>query len=153
MQDITFDYGAGDTAVQLSAEVPVYHCANCDIQILNYRAEEIKHNTLCEHFGVLNPSSIVQLRKSYGMSRAEFARILGVGEASLNRWEKGINIQNYANDRYLRLLQDPDTMARLKKLVVEQSDSMKKQATRFACLALSSALVDRQRKFQLRRSA
>lgn len=152
IQHIEFEYGSGDSAVQLNAEVPIYYCAICDIHILDYKAEEIKHNTLCAHFGVLNPTDIVQLRKSYGMSRAEFARILGVGEASLNRWEKGINIQNYANDRYLRLLQDPNTMVRLKKLVAGRSTNTTTQTPEFRCLSLNSAVIDRQREFQLRRS-
>lgn len=152
IQHIEFEYGSGDSAVLLNAEVPIYYCAICDIHILDYKAEEIKHNTLCAHFGVLNPSDIVQLRKSYGMSRAEFARILGVGEASLNRWEKGINIQNYANDRYLRLLQDPNTMVRLKKLVAGQTSNTGTQTPAFRCLSLNSAVMDRQREFQLRLS-
>lgn len=152
IQCIEYEYGSGDSEVQLNVEVPVYHCASCDIHTLDYRAEEIKHNALCEHFGVLNPSEIVHLRNYYGMSQSEFARILGIDEASLNRWEKGINIQDYASDRYLRLLQDPNSMARLKKLVAGQLNQTRAQMTEFRFFSLKSALIDRQPEFQLDQS-
>ena len=46
------------------------------------------------------------------MSRADFSRLTGLGEATLNRWENGILIQNAANDRYLRLLKDANNVPR-----------------------------------------
>ena len=50
------------------------------------------------------------------MSRAAFAQVSGLGEASLNRWENGLAIQNHANDRYLRLLAHPEIMSRLRSI-------------------------------------
>ena len=41
------------------------------------------------------------------LSRAELARITGLGESSIARWETRDIIQNVGNDRYLRLLRDP----------------------------------------------
>lgn len=52
------------------------------------------------------------------MTRAQFSEVTGLGEASLNRWENGINIQTHANDRYLRLLATPNAMRELQRLVV-----------------------------------
>ena len=47
------------------------------------------------------------------MSRAAFARVTDLGEATLARWERGEVIQNVSNDSYLRLLMDADIMRRL----------------------------------------
>lgn len=53
---------------------------------------------------MLSPAEISGLRKGLGMSRAAFAELTDLGEATLGRWESGAVIQNRANDRYLRLL-------------------------------------------------
>ena len=50
------------------------------------------------------------------MSRAAFAKVTGLGEATLNRWENGLLIQNRANDRYLRLLASPGNVQALKRM-------------------------------------
>jgi hypothetical protein len=51
------------------------------------------------------------------LSRAEFARLTKLGEATLVRWEKGSLIQNPANDQYLRLLGFEDNIRRLRNWV------------------------------------
>lgn len=50
------------------------------------------------------------------MSRAEFARVTGFGEATLARWERGEVIQNTSNDSFLRMLMDRDAMKRLSRM-------------------------------------
>ena len=60
----------------------------------------------------------MNIRKKHGLSRAAFAKITGLGEASLGRWEKGINIQNLGNDRYIRLLEDPRVMQQLREVAM-----------------------------------
>ena len=37
-----------------------------------------------------------------------------LGIATVSRWERGVLIQNEANDRFLRLLQFPDNVDRLR---------------------------------------
>ena len=97
---------------------------SCEVTFLDDEAERLKHDAVCQHFGVLTPTEIRRIRESYGMTRAAFARVTGLGEATLNRWETGIMIQTLANDRYLRLLASPATMQRLKSFgSAEQSSS------------------------------
>ena len=109
-----FSYGSGESAVDLTVTLPVRRCSSCDFEFLDDEAERLKHDAVCQHFGVLTPAEIRRIRESYGMTRAAFARVTGLGEATLNRWENGIMIQTLANDRYLRLLASPATMQRLK---------------------------------------
>ena len=58
----------------------------------------------------ITPQSIVKLRKSYGLSQQAFARLLGIGEATLNRYEKGA-VPSKANANLLRAATIPEFMA------------------------------------------
>ena len=120
----TFVYGSGESAVDLTVDLPVRRCVSCEVTFLDDEAERLKHDAVCQHFGVLTPTEIRRIRESYGMTRAAFAQVTKLGEATLNRWENGIMIQTLANDRYLRLLASPATMQRLKSFgSAEQSSS------------------------------
>ena len=81
--------------------------ASCDFQYLDQEAERLKHEAVCQHFGVLSPGEIRRIRESYRMTRAEFAEVTGLGEASLDRWEDGLTIQTQGNDRHIRLVARP----------------------------------------------
>ncbi|KKL05358.1 hypothetical protein LCGC14_2606830 [marine sediment metagenome] len=110
-----FIYGEGDKAVQLSAEVPIHRCAECGFEFLTHEAETAQHEAVCRHLGVMTPREIIAIRERYGMSRSEFARLTRLGESTLSRWERGILIQNAANDRYLHLLSYPGNLDRLRE--------------------------------------
>ena len=118
-----FIYGAGEDAVELTAEFPVHTCPECGVSYTGEVAEIAQHEVVCRHLGVLAPAKIRRLRKRHGPTRAAFARLTGFGEASLARWERGEVIQNTSSDRYLRLLMDGATMGRLRALVMSTSPS------------------------------
>jgi DNA-binding transcriptional regulator YiaG len=110
----SFQYGKPGEAVELVAKVPVHVCRACEFEFTGEEAEEARHEAVCRHLGVLSPRQIVGLRKSYGMSRAEFAELSRVGTASLARWEAAILIQNPANDQLLYLLHYKENVDRLR---------------------------------------
>lgn len=152
----SFYYGSGESAVELTVTVPVRRCNACDLEYLDEVAERLKHEAVCEHFGVLPPREIRRVRAHYRMTRARFAQVTGLGEASLNRWENGINIQTLANDRYLRLLERPENMSHLEALAA--SDSLSPSLSvpvekRFRVLDLTHAKREEGRSFQLRKAA
>lgn len=64
-----FPYGEGTEAVELEVLVPVRTCSECGFEYLDDSAEEIRHEAVCRHLGVLTPHEIQQLRKAYGFSR------------------------------------------------------------------------------------
>ena len=137
LQNYEFVYGVGESAVRLSVKVPVYSCPECGFNCIVGQVEEIKWNALCQHFGILNPAEIRKIREKYRMSRSAFSKLTGIGEASLCRWEKGLNIQNVAHDRYLRILNNPTTFKRLKQIVktIEARDQLPpKNEDVFRCL-------------------
>ena len=148
----TFTYGLGDDAADLTVEIPVRTCASCGFEFLEHEAETLKHEAVCAHLGVLSPKEIRGIRAMHRMSRAEFSRVTGLGEATLNRWENAILIQNTANDRYLRLVASPENMRRLKRLDSSAARSAFSGAGRFH-VEPSEALRQNQAGFSLRKVA
>jgi putative zinc finger/helix-turn-helix YgiT family protein len=109
-----FTYGRGADAVQIQAELPFRVCRHCGFEYLDKVGQEAQHDAVCRHLGVMAPSQIRALRAYHNLSRAEFAELTGLGDATIARWERGDLVQNVANDRYLRLLGDENNIARLR---------------------------------------
>ena len=64
--------------------------------------------------GLLAPDEIVALRGKYGLSQAELERLIGAGEKTVVRWERGTVAQNKTADTLLRVLADhPVVVAQL----------------------------------------
>lgn len=112
-----FSYGRGRSAADITVDLPVRHCGACGFEFLDAEGERLKHEAVCWHLGVLTPREVGEIRSRHGMTRAAFAAITGLGEASLGRWETGAGIQSHANDRYLRLLAQPDGVSRLSSVL------------------------------------
>lgn len=100
----TFAYGTGQSAAELSVQLPVRSCPSCNIEFLDQVGQRLMHNAVCRHLGVLTPEEVAAIRVHHKMTRAQFATVTGLGKATLARWESGAVIQNRANDRFLRLL-------------------------------------------------
>jgi DNA-binding transcriptional regulator YiaG len=62
----------------------------------------------------MTPREVVAIRTRLGMTRAALSDLTRLGEASLARWEKGLLIQNAANDQLLYLLRFPENVKRLR---------------------------------------
>ena len=116
LHEATFRYGDGDTAVDIAVVLPVRRCRSCEFEFLDFEAERIKHEALCRHLGVLTPQEIRAIRERHGLSRAAFARLTGLGAATVARWETATLIQTIGNDRYLRLLASPEGMSVLRTI-------------------------------------
>ena len=112
----TFRYGSGKSAADLTVDLPVRRCGACGFEFLDRECERIKLEAICEHLGVLSPSGIRRIRERYRMNQAEFARVTGLGTATLTRWESGSMNHTLANDRYIRLLESPEVMRQLRNL-------------------------------------
>jgi DNA-binding transcriptional regulator YiaG len=128
-----FPYGTGEAPVQLKAAVPVRTCRHCGFQFTDHRAESARHEAVCRHLGVMTPGEVEGVRTRLGMTRAAFAELTRLGEASLARWEKGLLVQNPANDQLLYLLQFPENVKRLRsRLAARDSPSRPHRGERVA---------------------
>lgn len=66
--------------------------------------------------GLLAPEEIVELRRKYGLTQAQLERLIGAGEKTVVRWERGTVSQNKTADTLLRVLRDfPDVVTHLVK--------------------------------------
>jgi putative zinc finger/helix-turn-helix YgiT family protein len=57
-------------------------------------------------YGLLTAEEIRSLRERFGVTQAELARLLRLGQNTLSRWEAGRNVQTAAMDVLLRVLRD-----------------------------------------------
>src|SRR5262245_57598685 len=96
----TFPYGESPRTIDLVVTVPVRVCQECNFEFTDGEAEEVRHEAVCRHLGVMPPRDVRRLRESYSLSRANFAALSKIGEASLARWETGQLIQNAALDQF-----------------------------------------------------
>lgn len=115
-----FEYGNAEPGVFLSAIVDVYRCNECSIEYTDSKADDLRHEAVCNYLGRLTPKEILRIREGMKMSQKEFADETGIGEASLSRWERGYLIQNEAMDNFLYLLNRPRNLETLRK---RRSDS------------------------------
>jgi putative zinc finger/helix-turn-helix YgiT family protein len=68
--------------------------------------------------GMMQPEEIRHLRKLYGLTQREFAKLLGWGLVTLSRYENGA-LQDTAHDKTLRLMNEPHNLIRLLDLEPE----------------------------------
>ena len=57
-------------------------------------------------YHLLSGEEIRSLRERFGLTQAELARLLRLGQNTLSRWEAGRNVQTAAMDVLLRMLRD-----------------------------------------------
>jgi DNA-binding transcriptional regulator YiaG len=161
--DEPFLYGEGHGALELHATIPVLQCRSCSFSYTDARTEDLQHEAACKHFGLLTPADIKALRDRHRLSRAEFAVLTRLGDATIARWERGELFQNAAYDRYLRLLQNDMNMRQLRSMGQSSTTDDQAQAPRraqeagepaFRGLGTRRTVVEGQaRRFRLRLSA
>lgn len=148
----SFRYGLGKAAVDLAVRLPVRRCEQCDFDYLDEEGERLKHEAVCRHLGVLSPTEVQRIRQRHGLSRQAFAKLSGIGEASLARWENGVKIQTLAYDRYLRFLAQPEGLAKLQQ-ITSASRADDPAPSMFRSIEVSEALLRRSESFRLRMAA
>ena len=109
----SFEFKSGDSKFLLNVVIPVRSCIECSFEFTDSEADDLRHDAVCRKLGLLTSAEVRDVRRD--MSKAEFARQTGIGEASLGRWERGHLIQNAAMDNFLYLLNLPGNLEALRK--------------------------------------
>lgn len=102
-----FPYTTPKGEVTLSARVPYEICETCGFRMFGAAGERARTEAVYRYLGRLTPWQIVSIRQSLNLNQSDFAEKLGVGHASLERWERGVNIQNQSSDNLLLLMSKP----------------------------------------------
>src|SRR5947209_3663186 len=111
-----FQYGPDNERLTVVAEaVPVLTCPACGEVLYGPEAAAVRHQAICRALGLLPPAQIKAIRERLGPDQEDFARLTGIGVATLSRWERGRLLQTRALDRYLRLVDALPQAARFLK--------------------------------------
>lgn len=90
----------------LEVSSPVMKCRNCGHEILGPgQLDSLRlatTNAFRRKHGLLTADEIVLRRKAMRMSQLRFADYLGIGAASLKRWEASLLVQDRASDMLVR---------------------------------------------------
>ncbi len=99
--DFEFQYGLAADEVTLVAKVPMWHCDACGFEWTAPGTERAQNDAISAYLGRMRPSEIREVRMAAGLSQAEFASRLHVGEASVKRWESGSNVPSKSSNKLL----------------------------------------------------
>lgn len=95
----------------LTVEIEGRVCAECGHQVVAGKRMAEFMQKLADKYrvmrGLLTSAEILRQREKLGMSQSEFALYLGVGIASVKRWELG-EIQTKMVDELIRCKTDPE---------------------------------------------
>jgi HTH-type transcriptional regulator/antitoxin MqsA len=105
-------------SLPISFEDEFYLCSNCGERFYDSDMAEASNRRAAAAVrhaeGLLAPDEIREIRVQYGLSQAKFEKLIGSGEKTVVRWEKGTIAQNATADTLLRILRDhPDVVAKL----------------------------------------
>jgi putative zinc finger/helix-turn-helix YgiT family protein len=107
-------------------------CPLCGAELLDEAYDDLLEKAAAEYrrrHGLLNPDEIVRIRKSWGFNQDLFARLLGIGVASLRRYEKGA-VQPPGYDALLRSAVNPQFLLEMAERNGDRLTPVEKEATR-----------------------
>ncbi|MFL5540165.1 MAG: type II TA system antitoxin MqsA family protein [Longimicrobiaceae bacterium] len=113
--------GARETVMgsrPITFEDEYYQCSNCGEKFyVGAMADESFRRAAAavrKEDGLLVPDEIREIRARYGLSQANLEKLIGSGEKTVVRWERGTVAQNATADTLLRVLRDhPEVVAKL----------------------------------------
>lgn len=97
--------------IKVISEMP--KCKNCGNEFI-MKAEGRDSYTLAydvyrKRHNLLKPEEIKAIREKYGISSKPFAKLLGWGELTVYKYERG-GLQDDAHDEVLKIIEDPENM-------------------------------------------
>lgn len=100
----SFQYKQRGKHITLQADIPMSSCGSCGQNYPAMGAQEAEREAIYAFHGRLTPVEIIRLRRAYGLTQQEFAKVIGVGRGAMARWETGEQMQSAQSDKILRNL-------------------------------------------------
>jgi len=111
----------------ITIDMEISRCNNCGDEILDSTINpdpfDQAYRKYRKNHSFLQPEEIKDWRTKHHLSQAELAKLLGLGTATINRYENGA-IQNEAHERLLRLAMESSNLL----MLVEKSDGVFSEA-------------------------
>lgn len=99
------------------------------VETVEAENERLAFDAYRKKMGLLSPEAIKAIRERYGLPQTTFAKVLGLGEKTITRYENG-SLQDVAYDNLLRLIQIPGNFLKIASLRLgELSDREQKTLT------------------------
>ena len=100
----------------IPVQVEFYRCQVCAEEFENSQSAIDPYAAAYREYrarkGMLQPEEIREFRTKHGLTQKEFSKLLGIGIATLNRYENGA-LQREAHNRIMELAMEPGNLARL----------------------------------------
>ena len=100
----------------IPVEVEYFQCNECgeefEVTSSDYDPYETAYRDYRTRKGMLQPEEIRQFRIKYGLTQKEFSNLIGIGIATLNRYENGA-LQSEAHDRVIKMAIEPNNFMNL----------------------------------------
>jgi putative zinc finger/helix-turn-helix YgiT family protein len=100
----------------IPVKLKYYKCNECEedfeIPSPDYDPLDLAYREYRSKKGMKQPEEIKKFRKELGLTQKEFSQILGIGIASLNRYENGA-LQSEAHDRIIHFYTEPSNLLKL----------------------------------------
>ena len=100
----------------IMVEVEYHKCGKCGDEVLNPSSEvdpfDFAYREYRRHHSLLQPEEIRDWRRSLDLTQRELAKLLGLGIATINRYEKGA-LQGEAHEKMIRMAMEPSNLMRL----------------------------------------
>lgn len=96
--------------VSLDVAAPTRVCCNCGEVLFDRNLDNdrilLAYRRYREQMKLLQPEEIKAIREQYHLSQTAFARILGLGDKTITRYESG-SLQDEAQNNLILLMKDP----------------------------------------------
>jgi putative zinc finger/helix-turn-helix YgiT family protein len=122
----------------ITLELPVRVCTVCETTEIDESVGDpvsLAYATYRELHGLLSPDQVKVIRQRYQLSQRSFATLLGMSEATINRYETG-GLQDTAHDTAIRACEDP---AFLKRILALRGNGLSEWQRRRVETALSGS--------------
>lgn len=101
---------------EITLKVKMRVCKECGEPLVDDELDDISLKQFYDEYRRLNnllfPNDIKKIREKYNMSQTEFAKLLGMGEKTIARYENGA-IQERVHDNLIRVVNNPNVFADL----------------------------------------
>ena len=107
----------------IKIELQYLRCVECGDEVfdptLNVDPFSLAYRKYRKEYGFLQPEEIREWRKANSLTQGELAKLLGVGSATISRYENGA-LQDPSHEKLLRLAMNPSNLLQL----IEESEGV-----------------------------
>lgn len=104
-------YPVKGTHINIEGSIAV--CTNCKVELFHRKYDEENQdkafNIYREKNGILGPDEIKEIRTKYGLNQKDYSKLLGFGEITITRYERG-SLPTASQNQHIKNSSDPRLM-------------------------------------------